>query len=327
MNRLCVVAVLLAASPAAAQRIKPWKGESVEAEAGAHASLTPDGPWLPVALAKSAALEVHDATTARPRFLEQANGTRLLFYVEPAKLAMVTRSAAVLAPSRDKVTTEIGQRTPGMKLRAGTKLDEVGPDDNGHTKVRLEWLWSNGSLVIEGWVVTDKIATVYKSAAAPLLSFEPDVTVPGNYELLDAPGGKPFVFSKGPDRIEVMTLSRKGKHTLVRTGHGAVGWIATRHTRKITRDDAGLFGVEGGVEAGALGCTPCRQPTLPRHTPLYAAIDGAWIGEVDDEFMLEPAERDGDWLRFDVDTRFGKVAVWAKQPAVRDPPKVSDSAR
>ena len=24
-----------------------------------------------------------------------------------------------------------------------------------------------------------------------VLSFEPDVTVPGNYELLDAPGGKP----------------------------------------------------------------------------------------------------------------------------------------
>jgi len=325
MNRLCMVAVLLASSSAAAQRITTWKGESAEAAPGAHASLTADGPWLPVALATSSALEVHDATTARPRFLERADGTRLLLHIEPTNLATFTRGPAVLAPARDKVTTEIGPRTPGMKLDAGTRLDHVGPDDNGRTKVRFGWRWDDGSLDIEGWVMTDKIGKVYKGVDEPPPSFEPDATAPGNYKLLDAPGGKPFVFSKGRDRIEVMTLARKGKHTLVRIGQGAVGWIATRQLRTIEQDVWGaLIGEEGGVEGGVLGCSPpCREPTLPRDTPLFASIDGEWIGETDHGFVLAPAERSGDWLRFDVVTRFGKVAVWAKQPELRNAPKVS----
>jgi hypothetical protein len=96
-----------------------------------HARIaTPTSPWLDIPLAKSMALEVHDATKARPRFTDWADGVTMLFYAEPAKLESVALPADHRSARR-----AVHRQTPGIALRTGVALDAEA-DDSGHRKVR-----------------------------------------------------------------------------------------------------------------------------------------------------------------------------------------------
>lgn len=82
MTRALLLYMMLASAPALAQ-IGPLQGHA-EAKAGARASLAPDGPWLPTALAKEDTLAIHDQRAARPQFAEPADGALLALYADPA---------------------------------------------------------------------------------------------------------------------------------------------------------------------------------------------------------------------------------------------------
>jgi len=311
-----VVLLLLASSPALAQRITTWQGYSAEATAGATASLTPDGPQLAGGLPKSGwkTLEVHADAGPRVKFLERTDGLRLMLYIDRSSLVPFTLRGAKLSPTPEGLDKPLDAFTPGMIMRAGIKLDEMEPAENGRTKVRFGWRWAGGSFEVTGYVMTDKIGPIYRTAIGDYVPFDPNVTVPGNFELLDAPKGKPFVVSKSKQRFELMTLKRKAGFSLVRTGQGAVGWLPTKLTKPIHRVDGAEDGVEGGVMGGVGGGGGQGAPTLPDKTPVYDSINGTFVGETDAWFHEKPVEEVQGWLRFEIKTRFGMATVWARKP-------------
>jgi hypothetical protein len=74
-------------------------------------------------------------------------------------------------------------------------------------------------------------------------------------------------------------------------------------------------GVEGGIAYGVGGGSLDTRPTLPARTPLYDAIDGAFIGETTTLFRAAPVETRGAWQRFELDTEYGKVNAWVRSSA------------
>lgn len=316
MTRFLVL-LLFASSPALADGIATWQGYGAEARTGARASLTFDGPVLPVALPAKAwkTIEVHGERESRVKFLERADGVKLLLWVDRDLLVPFTVSGAKLSPTSEGLTKPLDSYTPGMLVRAGTRVYDLGPDENGHTNVRLSWRWDGGSFEVTGYVMTNKINRVFRHVMDDLQSFEPDLTVPGNFALLDQPNGKRFAVSKNTQRVEVMTLKRKPGFVLVRTAQGAVGWLATKHTKRIppAEDDNAtmMMSALGGGGSGIAGGSP---PTLPAKTALYDSIDGVFVGETEAWFSDKPVEELGGWLRFDIKTRFGVATVWARKP-------------
>lgn len=337
MKRLLAVCMVLASSPALAQ-IGTWQGDSAEARAGARASLSVDGPWLPVTLAQDDGLQIQNARGARPQFLEHVYGASLLLYADPQGLATCTLAGAVLAPSAAGVRGQRDAKAVGMSLGAGRVLDSAGPDENGATSVKISWHWGGGNaLELRGYVATAQLAKVYRHTLEAIPPFEPDVTLPGDYQLLDAPNGKPFAVSTNRDRLPAVTLEKRGAFTLVRVAQGAVGWIASGQVKAtaaikpkqrkvkdivqpvhISKDepDGDENGVEGGIAGGVVGGVGGGDTMLPEHTPLYDRPDGRVVGEVSDGYELAPPRADKAWLRYELDTRFGKVAVWAKKSAL-----------
>ena len=57
---------------------------------------------------------------------------------------------------------------------------------------------------------------------------------------------------------------------------------------------------------------PGAHIVLPVGTVLRESVNGQPIGEVTGPFVRHAVRQDGGWSRFDVDTRFGTVAVWAQ---------------
>src|SRR5262245_63805412 len=200
MKRLLVVCMVLASSPAFAQ-IGTWQGQSSSAIAGARASLAPDGPWLPATLAQGEELEIHKGG-ARPQFLERASGASLLLYIDLAGLATCTREGAALYPTPAIAMKERDAKTVGMYLGAGRVLDSIGPDESGLSAVKISWHWGGGNaLELRGYIATERLVKVYTHMPEDIPAFEPTVTLPGDYKLLDAPNGKPFATSTNQDRL------------------------------------------------------------------------------------------------------------------------------
>jgi hypothetical protein len=336
MMRSLVVCMVLASSPALAQ-IGTWQGDSASATAGARASLAPDGPWLTGTLAQGEELEIHNKRGARPQFLERASGASLLMYVDAAGLATCTREGAVLYPTPASALKERDAKSIGMYLGAGRVLDSIGPDESGLSAVKISWHWGGGNaLELRGYIATERLVKVYAHMPEDIPAFEPDVTLPGDYKLLDAPNGKPFATSTNRDRLPAVVLEKRGGFTLVRVAQGAIGWIAaaqvkpaaaiTPKKRKvkdivqpvhISKDDpeGDENGVEGGEVGGVVGGVG-GDTMLPEHTPIYDRPDGRVVGEVSDGYMLPVPRADKAWLRYELDTRFGKVSVWAKKSAL-----------
>ena len=315
MIRVIAVCVVLSGS-AQAGVISMWQGDSAESQPGMHASLTPDGPWLAKPSEAGGNLEVHDTSHARPRFRSYADGVTLLLYAEPEKLATVTLPGADLVPNVEMLDGPFTAQTPGVQLPPGEILD-AEPDDHGHRKASWIVKWGAGnSFEVHGFVQTDHLGRVYRSAMIGLGKYTPDVTLPATYRLLDKPKGTAFVFSKTAKRVEAMTLAKKSGFTLVRVGQGAVGWIASAQVNRLApaKGEGEAGGVEGGVEGGVVGgVVDEAPPALPVHTVVYDAIDGTPVGEVTDLFTGKQVRGDKGWLQFELASPFGPVAVWAKK--------------
>ncbi|MBS1123373.1 MAG: hypothetical protein H6Q90_5601 [Deltaproteobacteria bacterium] len=316
MKRLVLFYVLFVSHAALAGPFAKWQGQVAETTAGARASLTPDGPWLPIAAKAGVRLNILDDRGARPQFLDSAQGVNLLLYAEPSALKTFSLKGAALYPAMPAAAKPLGDRSPGMKLEAGTRIDDATAVADGLTKVRLRWIWTGGSLQVDGFVPTANLGKIYTETETDATGngFVPDVTLPDHFQLLDAPRGKPFVISTNSQRVDALTLERKAAHTLVRIEQGVVGWIASNQTKPIPKSVAGEEdGIEGGVEGGVVGMIAGGvNPTLPTGTPVYDRIDGRVIGEVTWGFKLVPAKQDKTWWRFDVKTQFGKIEVWTR---------------
>ncbi len=296
-----------------AQSIPSWNGLSAETAKPAHVSLSQDGAWLPNALTADAVLEVHDDRGARPQFLERLDGLELLFYVDRDALRTFSVGLAVLRPNQT-AGAKVDAKAVAMQLGAGVPLRDVGAPKDGAVKVSLGWKWSGNSLEAHGYLDATSIGTVYQHAFVPGPEFVPDVTLPGDFKLLDAPNGTAWVFSKNQERVDAMVLERKNRAVLVRIAQQAVGWIAATQVKPIPKSvDGEEGGVEGGVLGGVIGGVAggTGKPTLPAKTPLFDGIDGAFIGEVTDGFTHAPVEKKNGWQHFDITTTFGTVAVWA----------------
>jgi len=314
-----VFAFLLASSPVAAQGIATWPGYSAEARPYARASLSADGPLLPGGISEKAfrSLEVHADSSPRVKFVERADGLRLLLYIDRDALVPFTLADAQLSPTARGLDKPIDTKTPGMIVPRGTKLDEVGYDENGRSKVRLAWQWLRDSFEVTGFIATKKIGPVYHKddnnddqyEDVRYVRFDPNVSVGGNFKLLDAPNGTPFAVSKQRKRVELMTLGRKDGFSLVRTGQGVVGWIPAKLTKRLPPPMQGWGPGGGGVGNGV-----SYKPTLPDKTPVYDSINGTFVGETEGWFHATPVEEVQGWLRFEIKTRFGMATVWARKP-------------
>jgi hypothetical protein len=304
---------LVITTSASAGVIARWQGDSAKAQAGMRVSLSPTGPWVALPLARAKELDVFDVSNTRPRFLDYAGGVSLLLYAETDKLETVMIATTPLRPTIDQIGTAFDDQTVGMVLRAGEIVD-AEPDDSGHRKVSWRLTWSSSeSLEVRGFVPSASVGKVYRIDATPHIpTFQSDITLPGNYQLLDTPKGTAFVVSKNRVRAEAMKLSTQNGFTLVRVAR-AVGWIATAQTKKIPNAarDPEQVSQAGSGRVAAAAADP--QSTLPRGTVLYDAIDGTPIGEVADLFTNKAVATQPGWAQFTIASHFGPISVWAKK--------------
>jgi hypothetical protein len=275
---------------------------------GARVSLTPDGPLLAGKATADRVIDVVDSSQKRYRFDEQGPGYRLGLYVDTKHLATLTFGGAELVPA---MTDEpLSASSPGMKLDAGTRVASVKAAKNGFSKVRVEWTWKGGSFRVDGYIQSDKLTKTLNRFETSSVQLVADVTAPGTFKLTATPGGKAFVTRKGKERVELQTLDTEGTYTLVRTGQGAVGWIAAKQLQPITEPrglgDIGTIGHGSGT-----GSAP-HAGTLPIGTRLYDKIDGVDVGEVTGQFDFTAQQTKDGWKRFDLKTSFGTAKVWAK---------------
>lgn len=308
MKRALLVALLLSPWSVLAQPISTEREQWVLTLPSARVSLTSNGPWLDKRAGTGLPLRVKDSSGARIRVVESFDDMQLLLYVESDGLATCTLADAVLYPSEAAAAKYFTALSPGFKPDPGTEVLDATPGKAGLVKLTLRWR----ALEFHGYIPGKALGKMFGMNEVSR-SFTPNVTLPGNYRLLDAPGGNAFAFStEHPelDRIVAQKLGHQGKYLLVRVRQGAVGWIASSAARPLTKSDD-MFGDETGVEGG-MEETALDKRTLPIGTVLYDAIDGHSVGNVTGAFTRTPSQHEAGWSRFDVRTYFGIISVWAR---------------
>jgi hypothetical protein len=304
MKRLALLALL---APGTAVALKPAEPIAIVL-AGARASLTPDGPLLSGKAKSDSQVTVIDTSHERYRFDEQGNGYRLALYVDPKHLATMAFRGTELTPTLTEDPPS--DRSPGMKLDGGQRVASVRDGKNGFSKVRIEWKWQTGSFRVEGYVKSDRLTKTIGEMSEVRGEFKPDTSAPGNFKLAATPGGKPFATSKNKFRVDVQSISTQRKHTLVRTPHGTVGWIATKLLAP--GPPVEMVGELGKVGHGSGTGRAPRRGTLSLGTALFDQIDGVEIGEVTGQFDYPAVQTKAGWTRHDLPTTFGVAKVWAK---------------
>jgi len=318
-----LVVVLSAAGSVLAQPLPEPDGRWVVASTRTKASLSPDGPWLAQAIRFGFGLEVQRDSGPRLPIRTKMSGVRLVLYVDRSTLQTVVIDDAELVPTVAAAAHALEYNSPGMVLNAGTVIEVIALAENGLSKVRIHG-HQRGKLRITGFVASSKIGTLYRQHGM-LSHFEfGEVSLPGNFKLLDAPGGAAFAISTKRERVPAKTIERNGKFTLVRIAEGAVGWIASSQVREVPESKREFIGdmfaqpvgteceERGeGVPNAAGGCTPDPKNAVREKTPLFDAIDGSVVGTVTSYFRYQPVQQDRGWARFEVPTRFGKVPLWA----------------
>lgn len=309
MKRTLLVALLLSPWSVLAQPISTGREQWVRPLPSARVSLTSNGPWLDKRAGTGLLFRVKDSSGARIRFVESFDDMQLLLYVESAGLATCTLADAVLYPSEAAAAKYFTALSPGFKPDPGTEVIDATPGKAGLVKLTLRWR----ALEFHGYIPGKALGKMFAMNEVSR-SFTPDVSLPGNYRLLDAPGGNAFVFStEHPelDRVVAQTLGHQGKYLLVRVVQGAVGWIASSAARPLT-ESYSMSGDDNGVEGGGMEETALDKRTLPIGTVLYDAIDGQSVGNVTGAFTRTPSQHEAGWSRFDVRTEFGIISVWAR---------------
>lgn len=322
-----VVAMLSAVGAAVAQPLPPADGRRVVASTRTRASLSPDGPWLPQAITDYFDLEVQRDSGPRLEIREVALGVRMVLYVDRSTLRTVVTEDVDLVPTVAAAGQARAYNRPGMALDAGTVIEVMAPAERGLSKVQVRRRTADeaGELRVTGFVPASKIGTLYHEGRGLGASGRSEVSLPGRFQLLAAPGGAAFVVNAGRDRVPAAVVERRGAFTLVQIAEGAIGWIAASQVREVPASMREILGDMGGVaeiqeceERGdgvpspTGGCMPDPRNTVLERTPLLDAIDGRVVGTVVSHFRHAPAQQDHGWARFDVPTRFGKAALWAR---------------
>lgn len=307
MVRMKYVALLTLFVASTAMATRPGVQQS-QLEVGARVSLTAGGPKLAGKAKERRFVDVIQTKDESHGFTEQGSGFSLTLWVETKHLSTLTFGGAELVPTMSD--EPLGDRSPGMKLAGGTRVASVTRAKNGFSKVRVEWTWQTGSFRVDGYLQSAKLTKTINHPEPSSVQLVPDVTAPGTFKLTATPGGKAFATGTGKERVELQTLATEGTSTLVRTGQGAVGWIATKQLQPLAAPSGlGAIGTIG--HGGGTGSAP-HAGTLARGTRLYDKIDGTEVGEVTGEFDFTAQQSKNGWKRFDLPTRFGTAKVWAK---------------
>jgi len=313
MARILTCLVLLASSLASADPMPLWHGHRAIITPGARVAWSRDGAWLAQPRETEAEVDIYDEDAARPQLIDGLSGARLVRYVERAKLRDVSLPGAVVYPSAAAARRPFGDLSPGIRLPDGQGLYDAVPTKDGLLKVTYTWSSSDDNrLEITGYLRPSAVGKTYRYRAIVRPEFLADITLPGNFKLLDAPGGAPFLVRTTRDRIAAITLRRAKGYTLVRLYLGAVGWVESKDIRPILDSDGRYDDLEMSqildhdAPAKATG-----DETLPIGTPLLDAIDGQVIGAVAEGFEVRPAKRAGAWCRYDLGRRHNRLQVWA----------------
>jgi hypothetical protein len=308
-----LVSIPIAGSPLRAEPIPRSKTAAV-ATTATRASLSPDGPWLPTAAEADWPLEVHNSSGPRLKIVERGGGVELWLYVDPATLRDVALAAAELRPGAGSGPR--GARDPGVTLEPGTTFEQTAPAADHRMKVKARIAVLGEELQVTGYVPADAIGKLYRDSRDEFVDDDHDITLPVRYQLRDAPGGRVFATASNRVRANAELLVRERGWALVRTGCGAVGWVAASQVQDSPVPMSG-FSSRFATLVGSTG----DPETLPIGTGLYDAVDGRVLGAVANGFDYAPVKEDGEWQRFAVRTPFGTVELWAHAHATPRPPK------
>jgi hypothetical protein len=326
--------VMVLSSPSHAEPI-PQSDTWARASAATRASLSPDGPWLPRAAPDGLVLEVHDTSGPRVQLVERWDGVELWLYADRATLRDVALDGAELRPGAGHGPR--GERDPGLALEPGTRFEQAAPAADHRVKVKVRLNSFVEEMRVTGYVDADAIGKVYQRTRPATESvFVRDVSLPVGFQLRDAPGGHPFAVSANRGRADAMALDRangwghlfavsanRGRAdamaldrakgwVLVRTVHGVVGWVAASQVQ--TNDYP--VASSGDAQLFSAGSDPAADPdTLPIGTPLHDAMNGRAVGAVAAGFSYSPVKQDNGWQRFDVQTTYGTLELWAHATA------------
>jgi hypothetical protein len=317
MRRWAVAGLVIALGMRAHAEPIPRSDRSAIASATTRASLSPDGPWLPVASRDGWRIEVHDTGGPRVQLVERGHGVELLLYADRATLHDVALDGAELRPGAGHGPR--GEHDPGFTLEPGTPLDQVAPATEQRLKVKLQLDPLAHSMRLTGYVAAGAVGKIYlDSEPDEYKPFDHQVSLPIAFQLRGAPGGQVFAVAANRERVDATLLDRVKGWVLVRTERGVVGWIAASQVRDAEIPMTSM----GDMRFGHLFGRSAPEPgTLPIGTPLHDAVDGREVGAVAAGFDYDPVQQDGEWQRFDIPTTYGKVALWAHATAAPSKPK------
>jgi hypothetical protein len=303
-----VVAVLAASVAVAAAA----PGErDVEVGLASRAALTVDGPAnLAATETFRLRLDQLDEGEPRLRLVESKNGLALIVYVERATLRSIIGLDIQLRPSLGQGTDVVDGPRAGSPLAEGTAVDVIAPGREPLVAIALTRPMRCGALRLSGYVDAGVLSLSHHPYTPPAVEAgAPDVTLPPSFKLRDAPGGEAFAIGSSRFRVPAATLYQHTHEALVALADGTRGWINVGQLMPVTPVD-----LHRVCPAPAARSRRPGRPTLPLGALVYDAIDGQMIGWIDDIFDQPIAQRQGDWLRFDVPTRFGVVSVWSAAP-------------
>ncbi len=295
---LCVALFATAADAKPLVRAKPY----------AHASLTPDGPWLTNPTdpdpSERSMLELDDDKGKRVLVTTQLEDGFLQVYLDRAGLSTVVLADTELHP--------VGaQPQASARLGRGMRIDQAAAQADGTSRVAIHWEWDDATVDVTGVVSTAALGTRYSGGVFDSSAPRPprpklDLELPASFQLLDAAAGHVFATRNGTSSVPATTVATFGAFTLVsidlHIDHFMLtGWIRSQLVKPKAPDReliGGLLGEDG----------------VGRDVPLdvYDAIGGRVIGHLRSAVHETATAHTRGWTRYDVATQFGIAPVWAR---------------
>jgi hypothetical protein len=229
-------------------------------------------------------------------------------YVRIADLSTVATRRALLHPSRSRAARPFADRSPGVHLEAGGRLENARRGSRlTAAAIRLDSLEARGHV--------DSAAVGFEfipSSGYAIPEAAPWRTITPPAALRDRPGAGPIVARLvGGHPVNARELERRGGHALIAVGGdrlAAVGWIPTEQL-----DDGG--GIVGGLIGG--GGSGGQWLRLEVGAVLSDRARGVPIGVVTRATSALIRKREGHWTQIEMDTALGDVEVWASRRRMR----------